>query len=145
MTLNDIKQIVNLLYEEWDLGKTLSKSKGKICAWIYFFEIMEETEKFILEKENGKVIGICAYAKWNSKKFILKKSLYKIIKKLLIFSPFIKDRQGLLSYYKTYDYLPPYLENYFDGEISILIVDKNFRGRGIGKKLILQIFEYAKV
>ena len=36
------------------------------------------------------------------------------------------------------------LENYFDGEVSILIVDKNFRGQKIGEKLLLEVFKMAK-
>ncbi len=35
MKLKYYKQIVNMLYEEWDLGKKSSRSKGKTCAWIY--------------------------------------------------------------------------------------------------------------
>ncbi len=38
-----------------------------------------------------------------------------------------------------------YQKNYFDGEISILIVDKEYRGKKIGKKLLLKVFEYAKI
>lgn len=57
MNLVEMKQSVDILYEEWDLGKTPSRSKGKVCAWIYLFEILEETEKIVIEKENGKVIG----------------------------------------------------------------------------------------
>ena len=36
------------------------------------------------------------------------------------------------------------LENYFDGEVSILIVDKDYRKRRIGKKLLLDVFKLAK-
>lgn len=35
MNLVEMKQSVDILYEEWDLGKTPSCSKGKVCAWIY--------------------------------------------------------------------------------------------------------------
>ena len=57
-----------MLSKEWDLGKTRSKAKSKTAAWIYLFEILEESEDIILEIDNGKVIGVCGYAKWNSKK-----------------------------------------------------------------------------
>ena len=44
----------------------------------------------------------------------------------------------------NYDYVPKNLKNYFDGEVSILLVDKNYRGKGIGKKILLDVFELAK-
>ena len=137
MNLVEMKQSVDMLYDEWDLGKTPSHSKGKVCAWIYLFEILEETEKMVIEKENDKVIGICGYAKWNSKKYIIRKKFFHIFKTLLIWSPFVKDNND-------YDYTPEELANYFDGEISILILNSNYRGKGIGKKMLSQVFEYAK-
>ena len=48
MTLKEMRNIVNLLDNEWDLGKTPSKAKGKICAWIYLFEILEESENVVI-------------------------------------------------------------------------------------------------
>lgn len=144
MKYQEMKQVVNLLYDEWDLGKKSSQAKGKVCAWIYLFEILEESEKLILEKTNNKVIGICGYSKWNSKKHLLKKKFYKTLKNILIHSPFIKNKQAIYKYYKNYDYLPQELENHFDGEISILIVDKNYRGNNYGKTLLLKTFEIAK-
>ncbi len=50
----------------------------------------------------------------------------------------------MIKYLKDYDYTPTQLENYFDGEISLLIIDKSYRGKGIGKKMINKIFECAK-
>lgn len=144
MKLSEMKQIVNMLYKEWNLGKKESKAKGKICAWIYLFGVLEETEKVVLEKENNKVIGICGYAKWNSKKYILRKKFFKLLKIIFINSPLIKDKKAMIKYNQDYDYTPIELENHFDGEISLLIVDKNYRGKGIGKKMINKIFEYAK-
>ena len=49
MKVKDHKQIVDILYKEWDLGKTASKAKGKTCAWIYWFEILSEAEEVITE------------------------------------------------------------------------------------------------
>lgn len=144
MNLKEMKQVVDMFYEEWDLGKTPSHSKGKICSWIYLFEVLEETEKMVIEKEDDKVIGICGYAKWNSKKHIIKKKFFWLLKNLCIWSPFVKNKKAMYQYSKDYDYTPKELENYFDGEISILIVNKEYRGKKIGKKMINQIFEYAK-
>ena len=61
------------LFNEWDLGKVASQAKGNVCAWIYLFEILEETEIMVIEKDNDKLIGFCSYAKWNSKKKMIKK------------------------------------------------------------------------
>lgn len=144
MNLVEMKQSVDILYNEWDLGKTPSHSKGKICAWIYLFELLEETEKMLIEKEDGKVIGICGYAKWSSKKYIFRKKFFHILKSLLIWSPLVKDKKAIYKYNDDYDYTPEELVNYFDGEITILILKPNYRGKGIGKKMLSQIFEYAK-
>ena len=34
-----MKQAVELLAKEWDLGKVSSKAKGNVCAWIYLRNI----------------------------------------------------------------------------------------------------------
>ena len=116
MNLVEMKQAVDMLYDEWDLGKTPSHSKGKVCAWIYLFEILEETEKMVIEKEDGKVIGICGYAKWNSKKHIIRKKVFHILKTILIWSPLVKDKKAIYKYNNDYDYdyTPKELANYLD-------------------------------
>lgn len=137
------KQIVEMLNKEWDLGKTASKAKGKTCAWIYWFEILSEAEKIVIEKDNDKVIGVCGYTKWNSKKHLLRKKFYSILNSLLIHSPLIKNKAAIYKYNNDYYYLPRELENYFDGEVTILIVEKLYRGKKIGKKLLSNIFDLA--
>ena len=138
------KQIVDMLSKEWDLGKTRSKAKGKTAGWIYLFEILEESEDIILEIDNDKVIGVCGYAKWNSKKHLFRKKYYHLLKNLIIHSPLIKNKKAMLKYYNEYDYVPENMKDYFDGEISILILDNNYRGKGLGKKMLLEIFEKAQ-
>ena len=130
------KQIVDMLYDEWDLGKKSSKAKGKTCAWIYWFEILNEAEQIIIEREENKVIGVCGYSKWNSKKHIIRKRYYGILKNVLINSPLIKNKQAIYKYNNDYSYLPKELDGYFDGEITILIVDKSYRGKKNRKKII---------
>lgn len=143
MRLKQAKEIVQLFSNEWDLGKKGSKEKGNICAWIFFFEMMEESEKIVIEKRNNKVIGICGYSKYTSNKHKLRKLFYRIPKTILIHKN-SQVKKSINEYNNNYDYTPKELENYFDGELSILIVDKKYRGHNIGKKMITKIFEYAK-
>ena len=107
------------------------------------FEILEETEKMVIEKENGKVIGICGYTKWNSKKHIIRKKFFHILKILFIYSPLVKDKKAIYKY--NNDYTPEELDDYFDGEISILIIDSNYRVKGIGKKCFQKYLNMLKM
>ena len=77
-------------------------------------------------------------------KHLFKKKFYTIVKNKLYKNKNIKDLHALKQYENNYDYLPKELENYFDGEVSILLVDKNYRGKSIGKKLLLEVFNLAK-
>ncbi len=144
MFLKDIKEAVNLLANEWDLGSNASGAPKKLCAFIYLLEILEETEKFVYYKENGKLIGFAGYAKWNSKNHLIRKKFYGFVKKIIYKSNKIKDKIALQEYQINYDYTPQNLQNYFDGEISMLIINKSHRGLGIGKKMLQEIFELAK-
>ena len=74
----------------------------------------------------------------------MRKKLYSFIKKLLYKSKGIKDLNALKEYEDNYYYVPDELKNYFDGEVSILILDKSKRGRGIGEKMLSQVFDLAK-
>lgn len=144
MRFSLMKKAVKLLGYEWDLGKKESGANGNICAWIYLFEILGDSEKIVYYIENKKLIGFCGYSKYNSKKYKLRKTFYRFIKVLLMNSRKIKNKQGIKTYYNNYEYTPKELVNYFDGEISILIVDNSYRGKGIGKKLLLKTFDKAR-
>jgi len=50
----------------------------------------------------------------------------------------------LKEYEDNYYYVPDELKGYFDGEVSMLILDKKCRGKGIGKKLLQSVFDLAK-
>lgn len=140
----EMKQAVNLLANEWNLGKKECGATGDICAWIYLFSVLEENERIVTCKNGTKLVGFAGYSKNNSKKHLLKKKIYKNLKNKLYKSKDIKDLNALKEYENNYDYLPQELKDYFDGEVSILIVDKNYRGKNIGKNLLLQVFELAK-
>lgn len=144
MKLRDMKDVVKLLECEWNLGSKESGASRHLCAWIYLMEILEETEQFVYYRENIKLLGVAGYSKNSSKKHIFRKKLYSFIKKVLYKSKEIKDLNALKEYDDNYYYVPEELKNYFDGEVSILILDKNKRGKGIGKKMLCQVFELAK-
>lgn len=144
MYYSEMKQAVKLLANEWNLGKKESGATGNICAWIYLFTILEESEKIVTYKDGRKLVGFCGYSRNNSKKHLFKKKFYTIVKNKLYKNKNIKDLHALKQYENNYDYLPKELENYFDGEVSILLVDKNYRGKSIGKKLLLEVFNLAK-
>lgn len=73
MKFKNHKQIVDILYKEWDLGKTASKAKGKACAWIYWFEILSEAEELVTEKINDTIVGVCAIQNGIPKSILLEK------------------------------------------------------------------------
>lgn len=139
-----MKQAVKLLDKEWNLGKKESGATGNICAWIYLMEVLEETEQFVYYKENGKLLGFAGYSNKNSNKHKLKKKFYALIKNSLYKSRKIKDLAALHEYENNYDYTPKGLKSKYDGEISMLILDPNLRGKGIGKKMLSEVFELAK-
>lgn len=144
MNYFEMKQAVRLLANEWNLGKKECGAKGDVCAWIYLFSVLEESERIVTYKDGRELVGFAGYSKNNSKKHLLKKKIYRTIKNKLYKSKDIKDLNALKGYENNYNYLPQELKDYFDGEVSILIVDKNCRGKNIGKNLLLQVFELAK-
>ena len=144
MKIKDMKQAVDLLVNEWNLGAKESGANKKLCAWIYLMDLLKETEQFVYYRENGKMLGFAGYSKNNSKKHLLRKKFYTVIQKQLYKSKEIKDLNALKQYEDNYCYVPDHLKNYFDGEISIFILDKKYRGKGIGKELLYKIFDLAK-
>ena len=138
------KKIVDMLYNEWDLGKIKTGARGKTCAWIYWFEVLAEAEEVIYESASNNIIGVCAYSKWDSRKHWLRKNYYALVKKLITHSFLIKNKKEMQKYDEDYDFLPEELESNYDGELSIIIVDKKYRGKGIGKKLFARMIQLAK-
>lgn len=144
MNYNEMKQAVKLLSKEWNLGKKEAEANNDICAWIYLLDILQESEKIIKYKEGNKLIGFCGYSKESSNKHKVSKEFYKIVKNRLYKSKSIKNLEALKEYENNYNYVPKELKNYFDGEVSILIVDEDYRGKKIGEKLLIEVFELAK-
>lgn len=144
MMYNEMKQAVKLLSKEWNLGKKEAGADNDICAWIYLFDVLQESERIIKYKDGNKLIGFCGYSKEYSNKHKLSKMFYGFVKNRLYKSKSIKNLKAFKEYENNYNYMPDELKNYFDGEVSILIVDEDYRGKKIGKKLLLDVFELAK-
>ena len=144
MNYNEMKQAVKLLSKEWNLGKKEAEANNDICAWIYLLGILQESEKIIKYKDGKKLIGFCGYSKNSSTKYKLRKKFYKFIKNRLYKSKSIKNLKAFKEYESNYNYTPEELKKHFDGEVSILIVDRDYRGQKIGEKLLLDVFELAK-
>ena len=79
MKYKDMKHAVTLLENEWNLSEKESGTPRRLCAWIYFMEILEETERFVYYRESQKLLGFAGYSKNNSKKYLLRKKLAKFI------------------------------------------------------------------
>ena len=141
MKYSDMKQAVKLLSKEWNLGKKECGANNNICAWIYLMEVLEETEHFVYYRENGKLLGFAGYSNKNSKKKRFQKKFYTFIKNRLYKSKSIKDINALQEYEDNYDYMPEELKNKYDGEVSMLILDSSLRGKGIGKKMLSEVFK----
>ena len=144
MWLFYITKMVDLLDKQWDLGKEKSGAQGKICAWLYLCEILSEAEKVYIKVENRKFIGYSAYSKWESSRHILRKTFFKNLSKLLLNSKKIKNKKAIEEYNKYYEFVPKELQGHFDGEIAMLIVNADFRGKGYGKYLLQKCFDGAK-
>lgn len=144
MNYSEIKQAVKMLIVEWNLGENEAKADNDICTLTYLMVILESSEEIVKYKKGGKLIVFCGYSKENSKKHRLSKGFYGFIKNRLYKSKHIKDLKALKEYEDNYYYVPSHLKNYFNEEISILIVNNNYRGKKIGKKLLLDVFEKAR-
>ena len=144
MKYRDMKQAVKLLDEEWNLGKREAGVTSNVCAWIYLMELLEKTDKFIYYRENGKLLGFAGYSKYGSNKHQFKNKIYAFIKHQLYKSGDIKDLDALHEYKNNYDYMPEDIKKECDGEVLILIIDSKIRGKGIGKKLLSDLFGLAK-
>lgn len=136
MNYNEMKQAVKLLSKEWNLGKKEAEADNDICTWIYLFVILEESETIIKYKEGNRIVGFCGYSKNYSPKYKVRKKFYKFIKNRLYKSKSIKNLKAFKEYENNYNYTPEAFKKHFDGEVSILIVDKDYRGQKIGKKLL---------
>ncbi len=141
-TLFDIPQAINLLLTEWNLGVKESNGPKWVCGMLYLNDIILESRYMIALKNKNKLIGYCGYSDNNYIKHNKIIYIHNKINELL--EHLLNNRQGYVDYINNYEYTPEFLEKSFDGEVSIIILDKQYRGLGLGKKLLNHIFKVAK-
>lgn len=146
MNRRDRKYAIRLLAKEWNLGARESGAPKWLCAKIYLAKILHESETLICQRDdNGRLIGFAGYAKWRSRRHLLRKLFYGLQTERLMKHRLVKNRLGMKSYHEIYDtYIPEDIAGKFDGELSIIILDSRFRGKGLGEKMIEDIFRLAR-
>lgn len=97
MLIRDIKKQTQMLMEEWNLGEIESGAPHEFCAFLYLLEQMEETERFVYYRENGKLLGYAGYSRDGSKKHMIRKKLAKFIREQLYKSKKNKKQRCLIK------------------------------------------------
>lgn len=46
-----------------EFRKKEAEADNDICAWIYLFDILEESETIIKYKDGNRLVGFCGYSK----------------------------------------------------------------------------------
>ena len=127
----DFSSIVDMLDEEWDLGKQLSETpQNKICARIYAHHCRAVNSFSYTLVHCGRIIGYIGINILDSKRRSLKSFYHKWRRKSLLRK--IKNQAGLEQYYNTYTYSPNYGA---DCELELFIIRKDYRSQGYGKFL----------
>ncbi len=142
--LCDLCRLVSLLDKEWELGDRESSFGRKVYSLIYAMEVLKGSNVLLSYTVNGSPIGFVGYG---STSFSLKNAPLKLLatflEKLFWMIPFLKNKVSNKLYYWSYDYLPINLKNYFDSELSMLILDDVYRGKGLGKIMFFKICKMA--
>lgn len=138
LQLKDYGACVRMLHNEWHFGERHSKTNGRLCGWIYFFDILSCSQGIYIYEKNKKVAGLVGFESYRLKPN-LRMRFFSLLKNILFFHPAITDRESLRHYYETYKYVPDKFKIKENCELTIFITHKNFRGQGVGSALFRHI------
>lgn len=141
--ITDMPIFVNMLGNEWNLGKRQSCTKGNVCSWLYAYWILADAHRIYTYEKNGKAVGFVGYDAYKRPK-TLKQYFFLFMFNFLRLHPFIIYPKKLDEYYDKYEYVPEEMKILGNSGLSIIIVDKKYRGKGIGYKLFEFIVQQAK-
>lgn len=136
MTIKDMKRVVDLLVAEWDLGRTVTHTKGRLCGWISLMGYLQNGRVFV-HREWSQIVGISIHTTKE------KHRVYMVIHKILTHLPKIANNKDYKIRYQNVPEFVPIMQNY-DCELELLIVDKKCRGNGIGKEVLNKALQSAK-
>lgn len=142
----DYKQISNLIAESFDLNSYIVDEESlKEVKEHYLYSCLAEATYINIAEIKGKIIGVIMGNSKNDYKlykhiiFIAKIFKYRLKKQL--------TRENDLNYKQIqiiYKELLDRHKNKFDGILTLFLVDKKYRGLGIGYKLFTNLLLYLK-
>ena len=118
---------MHLIHEQWDLNNT--DKKTNIFSWLYLLEIIRMSRMNFVLVSNETVVGMSGFSDGGRRNLKWSIAFYLLIAVAWLFY----DR-NIFTTYRIYNFYRPYLR-LCDGELSILVVGKEFRGFGYGRKL----------
>ena len=131
----DFTKLKKLLLKEerWSFGSYESKLEKRRCMNLYIIRTLCSSDKVYVYKDDNGLLGIIGID------YHKKKALKKVISNIALktFCLFItkKEKKGLYEYYfgteNAYNG-----KTYCESKITLLMVDKEKRGLGVGKELI---------
>lgn len=120
----------------------------QIVLQVYLRSCLEDSTFTKVVEHEGQVIGIvCGRNNKHSKKVAWTPYTAGILSRLIYLHLLKEGRKTLKAhrdFSQNYKELMGDKEQWFDGELTLLIVDKQYRRVGIGKTLIHQFLEYMK-
>ena len=116
-----------LIHEQRGFNNT--KKETTIFSWLYLLEIICGSEEMFVLTIDNTIVGMSGFSNGSHRKLHWKLAFLILFAVVWIFY----DR-NIFSTYKIYNFYRPYLR-LCDGELSILVVNKKYRGYGYGKKL----------
>lgn len=136
MKLKDIKQAVRMLSDEWDLGRGVCNGRGDRYAMIYIMDVLSCSDRLVTCHVGDELIGFAGYQKFGSIGHNVSKGIYWMAKNVIKLTLGRKKIKALREYYNNYNYVPNEAMKQFDGELSILFVNKRYRHKGVAKDMM---------
>lgn len=130
------KQCIEIFSEQWDLN--LSKKKTNIFSFLYLLEICRYSENLFVLKSDNVCCGLVGHSRGLKRNF-----LYNILFQIVILYIYIFYSRKVYWEYTVYNMYRPYID-LADGELSMIIVSKNYRNKGYGKQAFAYICNVAK-
>ena len=128
------KAICKLTDHEWDMGKTMAKTKNLLPTKFYYYLAFRDHPVYhYVLLDNGECIGYIALADCRKKNSIFKRAWYNF---LMWFTTIrMKSPSGFKKFWSYYDFIPPVGSFDCDCELKHWIVHEAYRKNHNGKHL----------